>query len=189
MAMILQGATRKAKEDMRVGVARARHLQPYSKKRTAIQPLGTGDRRRLGRHDGGLAVADEGYDVFLVEKTYNLGGHLRNLYVNAESPNPQRLLTSLVKRVHSHERIALYYNTEVIGFEGHVGNFRTRLSYAGNGEPQRCWEVEHGVTIVAGSYEFKEECTSTASTRTWLHNWSWKNDCGRTLTPRANCAG
>ena len=48
-----QGATRKAKEEMRVGVARVRHLQPYSKEQAGLQPLGPGDRRRPGRHDRG----------------------------------------------------------------------------------------------------------------------------------------
>jgi heterodisulfide reductase subunit A len=150
------GATRKGKEEMRVGVARARHFQPYSREsRThnrAALVIGGG----LAGMTAALSIADEGYDVFLVEKTDKLGGNLRNLHQTAEGPNPQRLLQSLVKRVHSHERIALYYNTEVIGFEGHVGNFRTRLSYAGDGDPPRCWEVEHGVAVVAtGGYEFK----------------------------------
>jgi heterodisulfide reductase subunit A len=150
------GATRKAKEEMRVGIARARHFEAYGKEqrqhnRSALV-IGGG----LAGMTAALAIADEGYDVFLVEKTDALGGNLRNLYNTAEGPNPQRLLHSLVKRVHNHERIALYYNTEVIGFEGHVGNFQTRLSYAGNGEPPRCWEIEHGVAVVAtGGREFK----------------------------------
>jgi len=39
-----------------------------------------------------LAIADEGYDVFLVEKTDQLGGNLRKLSQTAEGPNPQRLM-------------------------------------------------------------------------------------------------
>jgi len=150
------GATRKAKEEMRVGVARARHIEAYHKEqqkhnRSALV-IGGG----LAGMTAALAIADEGYDVFLVEKTDTLGGNLRYLYETAEGPNPQRLLHSHIKRVHSHERIALYYNTEVIGFEGHVGNFRSRLSYAGDGEPARCWEIEHGVAVVAtGGHEYK----------------------------------
>jgi heterodisulfide reductase subunit A len=150
------GATRKAKEEMRIGAARTRHFDPYHKEsrshnRSALV-IGGG----LAGMTSALSIADEGYDVFLVEKTDKLGGNLRNLHRTAEGPSPQRLLQSLVKRVHGHERIALYYNTEVIGFEGHVGNFRARLSYEGNGEPPRCWEVEHGVAVVAtGGYEYK----------------------------------
>jgi len=46
----------------------------------------------------------------------------------------------------------------VIGFQGHVGNFRTRLSSTGNGHPAQCWEVEHGVAVVAtGGYEYDGE--------------------------------
>ena len=150
------GATRKAKEEMRVGVARVRHFQAYQKESRSFERSAVVIGGGLAGMTSALSIADEGYDVFLVEKTGSLGGNLRNLYRTAEGPNPQRLLHSLVKRVHSHERIALYHNTEVIGFDGHVGNFRSRLSYAGNGDPPRCWEIEHGVAVVAtGGYEYK----------------------------------
>ena len=150
------GATRKAKEEMRVGVARSRHLQPYHKESREFNRSALVIGGGLAGMTAALAIADEGYDVFLIEKDNRLGGQLRNLYSTAEGPNPQRLLQGLIKRVHSHERIALYYNTELIGFEGHVGNFRSRLSYAGNGDPARCWEVEHGVAVVAtGGREYK----------------------------------
>jgi heterodisulfide reductase subunit A len=151
-----RGATRKAREEMRVSVARARHLQAYTKEsrdfhRSALV-IGGG----LAGMTAALTIANEGCQVFLVEKTDQLGGNLRHVYSTAEGPNPQRLLQSLIKQVHSHERISLYYHTEVIGFEGHVGNFRTRLSAGGNGEPPRCWEVEHGVAVVAtGGSEYK----------------------------------
>ncbi len=150
------GATRKAKEEMRVGIARSRYLQPYHKEHREFNRSALVIGGGLAGMTSALAIADEGYDVLLIEKDDKLGGNLRRLYKTAEGPNPQRLLQALVKRVHSHERIALYYNTELIGFEGHVGNFRSRLSYAGNGEPARCWEVEHGVAVVAtGGHEYK----------------------------------
>jgi heterodisulfide reductase subunit A len=151
-----RGATRLAKEEMRVGVARVRHFQPYQKEKWSHERSALVIGGGLAGMTSALSIADEGYDVFLVEKTDRLGGNLRYLHRTAEGPHPQRLLNSLVKRVHSHERIALYYNTEVIGFEGNVGNFRTRLSYAGDGEPPRCWEIEHGVAVVAtGGIEYK----------------------------------
>jgi heterodisulfide reductase subunit A2 len=150
------GATRKAREEMRVGVVRARRLQPYQKERRTFNRSALVIGGGLSGMTSALSIADEGYDVFLVEKTERLGGYLRHIHETAEGPNPQRLLHSLIKRVHSHERIALYHNTEVIGFEGHVGNFRSRLSYAGDGEPARCWEIEHGVAVVAtGASEYK----------------------------------
>ncbi len=151
-----RGATRKAKEEMRVSVARARHLQAYTKEARDFQRSALVIGGGLAGMTAALTIADEGCQVYLVEKTDQLGGNLRHVYSTAEGPNPQRLLNSLIKQVHSHEMISLYYNTEVIGFEGHIGNFRTRLSAKGNGEPARCWEVEHGVAVVAtGGSEYK----------------------------------
>lgn len=150
------GATRKAKEEMRVAITRVRRLQPYSKESREFHRSALVIGGGLAGMTAALSIADEGYDVFLVEKTDKLGGNLRWLYRTVEGSNPQRLMNSLIKRVHSHERIALYHNTEVIGFEGHVGNFHSRLSQTGNGEPARCWEIEHGVAVVAtGGYEYK----------------------------------
>jgi heterodisulfide reductase subunit A len=150
------GATRKAREEMRVGIARARHFDAYSREKRDFSRSALVIGGGLAGMTAALAIADEGYEVHLVEKTDQLGGVLRKLYVSAEGPNPQRLLKTLIKRVHSHERINLYHNTEVIDFQGHVGNFHTRLSCAGNGEPPRCWEVSHGVTVVAtGGYEYR----------------------------------
>jgi len=151
-----QGACRKAKEEMRVGVARARHLHAFSKDKQTFSRSALVIGGGLAGMTAALSIADEGHDVFLVEKTDRLGGNLRYLYKTAEGTSPQRLLQSLIKRVHSHERIALSHNTQLIGFEGHVGNFRSRLSCEGNGEPPRCWEIEHGVVVVAtGGEEFK----------------------------------
>jgi heterodisulfide reductase subunit A len=150
------GATRKAKEEMRVGVLRSRHFTPYDKESRSFNRSALVIGGGLAGMTSALAIADEGYDVYLIEKSDRLGGNLRNLHRTAEGPSPQRLLHSLVKRVHGHERIALHYNTEVIGFEGHVGNFHARLSYEGDGEPARCWEIEHGVVVVAtGGREYK----------------------------------
>jgi heterodisulfide reductase subunit A len=150
------GATRKAKEEMRVSTARSRYLQPYQKESREFNRSALVIGGGLAGMTSALAIADEGYNVFLIESDNRLGGNLRNLHKTAEGPNPQRLLQALIKRVHSHERIALHYNTELIGFEGHVGNFRARLSYAGNGDPARCWEIEHGTAVVAtGGREYK----------------------------------
>jgi heterodisulfide reductase subunit A len=141
---------------MRVAVAQVRRFEAYGKERRTFERSALVIGGGLAGMTAALSIADEGYDVFLVEKTNSAGGNLRDLYRTAEGPNPQRLLHSLIKRIHSHERIALHYNTEVIGFDGHVGNFRTRLSYGGDGEPPKCWEIEHGVAVVAtGGHEYK----------------------------------
>ncbi|NIV35378.1 MAG: FAD-dependent oxidoreductase, partial [Anaerolineae bacterium] len=91
-----QGATRRAKEEMRIGIARSRYLQPFQRESREFNRSALVIGGGLAGMTSALAIADEGYNVFLIEKNSELGGNLRSLYQTAEGPNPQRLLHSLV---------------------------------------------------------------------------------------------
>jgi heterodisulfide reductase subunit A2 len=145
------GATRAAKEMVRLAVARARLAEPVRKQ--AITPV----RRALVIGGGisgmtaALSIADAGYDVTLVEREPGLGGNLQHIYYVAEGDNPQRLLRDSVNRVLGHRRIDLLTNAEVIAHEGSLGAFRSTVR-----TPEGEIEVEHGVTIVAtGGQEWR----------------------------------
>jgi heterodisulfide reductase subunit A len=151
------GATRKAKELLRFGVARARKLRQIHKMQMEH------DRRALVLGGGvagltaALTIAEQGYDVFLVEKEKRLGGNVRHLHYTAEGDNPHQFLRGLTKRVEGHERIAVYKETEMVRFRGTKGNFVATLHGVRNGNGQREeWDVTHGVTILAtGAKEFR----------------------------------
>ncbi|MBN1639680.1 MAG: CoB--CoM heterodisulfide reductase iron-sulfur subunit A family protein [Anaerolineae bacterium] len=151
------GATRKARELVRYGVGRARKLQPIQQ----LQMDYTRSALILGGGVAGLraalTIAEQGYDVYLVEKQKRLGGNVRNLHFTAEGDNPRQMLRNLTKRVESHERIAVYKETELIQFQGTKGNFVSTLRGRRNGSEQvEEWDVAHGVTIVAtGASEFR----------------------------------
>jgi heterodisulfide reductase subunit A len=151
-----KGATRKAKELVRIGAARARLLQPVHRDRRDFSHNALVIGGGLAGMTAALNIADEGFDVCLVEKDDQLGGNLRNIHYTAEGPDPQRLLRSLVKQVECHERIDVYKNTQLVKFSGHVGNFKSVLRSNGNGRGPQEWEVEHGVAIVAtGAQEYQ----------------------------------
>ena len=145
------GATRKAKELVRLAAARARLAEPVQKQ--VVEPV----RRALVIGGGvsgmtaALNIADAGYDVTLVERTPGLGGNLQNIYYLAEGDNPQRLLRDLINRVLGHQRIDLLTRSEVVAQEGSVGAFRSTVR-----TPTEDVEVEHAVTIVAtGGQEWR----------------------------------
>ena len=151
-------ATRKAKEMVRMGVARARVAEPVHK--LALQPV---DRALVigGGVSGmtaALTIADAGYNVTLIEREEELGGNLRNVYYVAEGQNPQRLLRDLVNRVIGHERIQVLTRTELVSHTGRVGDFRSVLrTRRRDGEVVES-EVTHAVTIVAtGGQEWQGE--------------------------------
>ncbi len=148
-----QGATRTAKELVRLSVARAGLAEPVSKQ--AIEPvrgalvIGGG----VSGMTAALNIADAGYDVTLVERQPGLGGNLQHIYYVAEGENPQRLLRDLVNRVLGHQRIDVLVSSEVVSHEGSVGAFRSTVRTA-SGEVQ----IDHGVTIVAtGGQECRDE--------------------------------
>ncbi|MDY7078099.1 MAG: FAD-dependent oxidoreductase, partial [Chloroflexota bacterium] len=121
------GATRAAKELVRLSVARARLAEPVHKQ--IIEPV----RRALVIGGGvsgmtaALNVADAGYDVTLVEREAGLGGNLQHIYYLAEGENPQRLLRDLVNRVLGHRRIDVLTSAEVISHAGSLGAFRSTV--------------------------------------------------------------
>jgi heterodisulfide reductase subunit A-like polyferredoxin len=157
------GATRAAKELVRLAVARARLAEPVHKQ--AIEPV----RRALVIGGGvsgmtvALNIADAGYDVTLVEREPGLGGNLQHVYYVAEADNPQRLLRDLTNRVMGHQRIDVLMRSEVIAHEGSVGAFRSTSrppsvppKVGGEGGGGGEVEVEHGVTIIAtGGQEWR----------------------------------
>lgn len=142
-------ATRKASELVRLAVLRAARLEPV--RRVPIQPfrsalvLGGG----VAGMTAALTIADSGHDVTLVERGEALGGNLRHIYYLAEGLNPQRLLRDLVNRVRGHHRIDVLTRSELAGWSGSIGRFRSRIRTSGPDGSENLAEVEHGVTVVA----------------------------------------
>ncbi len=142
-------ATRKAKELVRLAVARAAKLESLS--RILLSPqrqalvLGGG----ISGMTAALAIADGGVDVTLVEKDPVLGGNLHHVYYVAEGHSPQRLLRDVINRVVGHEHIRVMTQTEIIQHRGHVGEFTSVLRTHRSGATPNDSTVNHAVTIVA----------------------------------------
>jgi heterodisulfide reductase subunit A-like polyferredoxin len=139
-------ATAKARSLVEMAVAKAGLLEPL---KTVVLPV-TQKALVLG---GGLAgmvsalsIAEQGFDVTLVERERELGGNARNLRYSLEGADVKAYLGSLMARVETHPRIKVYKGATVESIQGYIGNYQTKLKLAGRDyEP----EVEHGVVIVA----------------------------------------
>ncbi|MBS1252620.1 MAG: NADPH-Fe(3+) oxidoreductase subunit beta [Anaerolineales bacterium] len=163
------GATQKAKDLVRMAVARAGRLQPLH-----TEPMSTRQSALvIGGGPAGLtaalSLADQGFPVHLVERDDALGGNLRHLHYaledvigdrrletrKSEIREPQAYLADLVEQVQANSLIDVHLETELVKTGGFVGNFTSVLQHnvAGNG---RRFEVEHGATIVAtGGQEYR----------------------------------
>lgn len=143
-------ATAKAKDLIKMAVARAALLQP-------VQGVSLGMTRQALVVGGGAAgmtaalnLAGRGHRVHLVEKNKHLGGMAGRLHIGANGEDVQGFLSGLITRVHEQELITIHTGAEITAAGGFVGNFVSTLS---SGE-----EITHGVTIIAtGAGEHRPE--------------------------------
>lgn len=95
-----------------------------------------------------LSLADQGFQISIVEKEKELGGLVRNLYRTLEGNDVQEFLNSRIGQVRSHPKIKVFTGTEVKNTDGFVGNFKTTLTDG--------TEISHGAIILAtGGVEYE----------------------------------
>ena len=144
-------ATQKAIDLVRGAVAKARLLKPLQKPMIKIIPAGLVIGGGLSGMTAALELAEQGFEVHLVEREKQLGGNLRRIKFLLNGDKPSERLESLIRRVEENGKIHVYTEAEVVGVEGYVGNFKTTILV--NGERR---EIQHGVIIVAtGGTEYK----------------------------------
>jgi len=144
-------ATEKAKDLIRMAVAKVRRLKPIYTTFTDI------DRRALvvGGGAAGMSasfsLAEQGFDVYLVEKSPELGGRLRNLHYSIEGRQPGVLLEEMINKIQDNPRITVFTGSEVVEVGGYPGNYRTKIDVDGE-----IREIVHGCTVLAtGAQEVK----------------------------------
>jgi heterodisulfide reductase subunit A len=144
-------ATEKAKDLIQSMIAKARLLKPLKKPLTGVVPVGLVIGGGVSGMTAALELADQGFDVHLIEKEQELGGHLRHIHYTLGPEDPQEKLKCLIDDVQANPRIHVHLNTEITGVEGYIGNFKTAILQNGRKE-----QIENGIIIVAtGAAEYK----------------------------------
>jgi heterodisulfide reductase subunit A len=146
-------ATAKAKDLVRSIVAKAKLLKPLQKPVIDVTPVGLIIGGGVSGMTAALELAKQGFDVHLVEKEKELGGHLRTIhYLLEKKEDPKKKLNALIKAVQRNDKIHVYLGAEVIDVYGFVGNFRSKIMQSDN----EMKEIEHGIVIVStGATEYK----------------------------------
>ncbi len=146
-------ATQKAKELVRMAVARAVRLEPLEERPLAIRQRGLVIGGGLAGLNAALSLAEQGFETIIIEKEKELGGMARFLRHTIEGMDVPAYLELLVEAVSGHEKIQILTEALVVGFSGYKGNFSTEV-LVGPGMYQR--RIEHGVAIVAtGAREYQ----------------------------------
>jgi heterodisulfide reductase subunit A-like polyferredoxin len=147
-----QIATEKAKDLVRMAVARATLLEPQHTVEVPVEQSALvvgGGPAGMG---AALALSRQGFPVYLVEKNQELGGNLRHVFTPSNGKDPQNALELLKKRIKQQESITVLLNSRVIQTSGIMGNFKSIIE-EGNGRKK---EINHGATILAtGGEEYR----------------------------------
>ena len=145
-------ATNKAKDLVRMAVARAALLDPLFESPLDIIQHALVIGGGVAGLTAALGLADQGFNVTLLEKEKDFGGLCRQISHTIDGKDVQKFLKDLIAKVENHDRIEAIKGARVAGFSGYKGNFNTLVD-TGNGAPL---EISHGVTIIAtGGYEYK----------------------------------
>jgi len=141
-------ATKKAIKIVKMAVAKSRLQEPLKSESVGVTPsclvIGGG----VAGMTSALALADQGFPVYLVEKETDLGGLARNVYRTLDGSDVQEFLKERIAAVRAHPRITVYTGAEVKKTEGFVGNFETTLTDSST--------VKHGAIVLAtGGVEYQ----------------------------------
>jgi heterodisulfide reductase subunit A len=143
-----EAATEKSKDLVTMAVSRANLLSPLEDASISVIPKALVVGGGPAGITAALGIADQGFDVHLVERERGLGGNLRNIHNLLGDGDPQDLLDRLVTRVQEHPRVTVHLGRTIESISGYVGNFSTALDDG--------TQLEHGVVVVAtGGRELK----------------------------------
>jgi len=144
-------ATAKAKDQVRIAVAKAGLLSPleYLSVNVVQKALVVGGG--LSGMTAALGIADMGYETVLLEKSNILGGNALRLNKTWKGEEIKPKVEALVKRVESHPKIKVLTNAMLKTAVGSVGNFVSEIEVGGE-----TLAVNYGVGVVAtGGSEYK----------------------------------
>jgi len=147
-------ATEKAKDLIRMAVAKASYLEPQIEPELEIKPSALVIGGGIAGMTAAVSLARQGFDVHLVEKEAELGGMLRHLHkLQPTERDASEVLQEAVTAVKAYTNINLHMSTLVKEVNGFIGNFDVKLQKKDSNELE---QINVGTIIVAtGAEVFK----------------------------------
>jgi heterodisulfide reductase subunit A len=139
-------ATKKAKDLVRMGVARARLLEPQVEIKVDVTPTALVVGGGVSGMSAALSIADMGFPVHLVEKDPELGGYVRNLHsLMLTAKSASDVVSPLIEKVKANKKITNHMSSRLKSVEGFVGNYEIAIADQGGKETK----AKVGTIIVA----------------------------------------
>ncbi len=186
-------ATRKAKDLVRMSVAKSSLLTPLTQETVSVTPsvlvIGGG----LAGMRAALSLANMNIQSYIIERKDELGGTLTTLHTLFPSDvKSSDVIDPVIEQVKGNEHITVFTGSELDTLEGFIGNFKATIKTPGGDE-----EIEFGTVIIASGFNeidmtgrFGYGEGENIITQSELENMLIKGDLPKTdNVVMINCAG
>ena len=129
-----EAATEKAKDLVKMGVAKARLLEEGEEIRLPVKTDSLVIGGGMAGMTAALSLADQGFQVFLVEKDEQLGGLLNRIWRvwnDGSEHAADELVKARAEHVLHHPGIKVYTKSVIENVEGYIGNYRVTVKSNG----------------------------------------------------------
>ncbi|NHI92425.1 MAG: CoB--CoM heterodisulfide reductase iron-sulfur subunit A family protein [Candidatus Lokiarchaeota archaeon] len=154
-----ESATEKAKDLVRMGIAKSRKLQPLQEIKIPINKRALIIGGGISGMRAALDIATQGFIAYIINKGEKLGGLIKDIHlIYPTEEKAAEFLKLFYSRVVSDPKIRIYNNSQITELSGYVGNFHAKIKIANEKERK----IDAGVIIVTtGGIELVPELTQT----------------------------
>ncbi|MFP4629991.1 MAG: FAD-dependent oxidoreductase, partial [Desulfohalobiaceae bacterium] len=146
-------ATAKAKDQVRMAVAKVSQSQPLSELQVQVVQKALVIGGGVAGMTSALELARLGYPVVLLEKSGQLGGNALQIYHCDWEQDIQDWIKDLTQEILEHPDIEVLTNADLVSSQGSVGSFQSQVKI---GNETRT--LDYGIAVLAtGARELKPE--------------------------------
>jgi heterodisulfide reductase subunit A len=139
-----EAATQKAKDIIRMSVARAGKLQPLQEFDLPVDKAALVVGGGIAGMTCALSIAEQGHPVHLIERSKDLGGMARRIHTTIEGMDAQAYVEKLIRKIYQHPSIYVLHDATIIDVAGYVGNFVTTVQ-----SERGTTQIKHGASVIA----------------------------------------
>jgi len=137
-------ATEKAKDIIRMSVARTKYLEPLQEFDLPVNKAALVIGGGIAGMTCAISIAKQGHEVYLLEKARELGGMSRRIHSTLEGMDVDAVLDEMIRSIYKSPLIHVSHEATITNVAGYVGNFVTTVETEG-----RIKEIKHGAAVIA----------------------------------------
>jgi len=125
-------AFEKAKDLIKMGVAKAVNLEPLQTVKIKVNPTALIVGGGVAGMSAALSLSKQGFKTYLIEKENKLGGRLNNLYkLFPYDLDASQVLNNMISKIQNNQNLTIYTSAKIKKVTGFIGNFEVEIEQDG----------------------------------------------------------